>query len=71
MEPARITDQEGCESAIPSVIDVCLMSDDYDMATVNLAELPSKAGTGAHAPGGWFGAGLSVLYYCAAADERR
>ena len=26
--------------------------DEYDMATVNLAELPSEIGTGAPAPGG-------------------
>ena len=71
VELARLTDQEGCESAIPSVIDVCLMSDEYDMATIHLAELPSEAGTGAHAPGGWFGTGLSVVYYYAAADKRR
>lgn len=53
MEPARITDQERCESTIfASLIDVCFMSDEYDMATVNLAELPSEAGTGAPVSGG-------------------
>ena len=53
VKPARITDEGGCEIEIfESMFDVCFDSDEYDMATVNLAELPSVTGTGAPAPGG-------------------
>ena len=53
VKPARITDEGGCEIEIfESMFDVCFDSDEYDMATVNLAELPSEASTGAPAPGG-------------------
>ena len=31
---------------------VCFESDEYDMTTVNLAELPTETGTGASASGG-------------------
>ena len=34
------------------MIDVCLTSDEYEMAKLNLAELPSEVGTGAPVPGG-------------------
>lgn len=34
------------------MFDVCFDSDEYDMATVNLAKLLSETGTGAPAPGG-------------------
>ena len=53
VEPARITDQENCELEIfGAMFDLCFLGDRYDMATVNLAELPSENGTGAPAPGG-------------------
>ena len=53
VKPARITDPGSCELEIfGSMFDVCFASDEYDLATVNLAELPSETGTGAPAPGG-------------------
>lgn len=48
----RITDQDDCETEIlGSVFNVCFDYDEYDMVTVNLAELPSETGTGAPGQG--------------------
>lgn len=55
VKPARIANRGSCELAIfGSMLYVCLGGDQlqYNLATVNLAELPSETGTGAPAPGG-------------------
>ena len=53
VKPARITNEENCELEIfGSAFGVCFASDKYDVATVNLAELPSETETGAPAAGG-------------------
>ena len=53
VKPSRITYEDGYVAGIfESMLGVCFESDEYDMATVNLAELPTEAGTGAPASGG-------------------
>lgn len=53
VKPTRITVQDGCQVEVfGSIFHACFDSDEYDMATVNLAELPSETGTGAPVPGG-------------------
>ena len=53
VKPARITDQASCELEIfGAMFELCFDGDKYDMATVNLAKLPSENSTGAPAPGG-------------------
>ena len=53
VKPSRITDEVGCVAGIfESMFEVCFVSDKYDMATVNLAELPTETGTGVAAAGG-------------------
>ena len=53
VKPSRITDEDGCVAGIfESMFEVCFDSDEYDTATVNLAELPTETGIGAPALGG-------------------